>query len=150
MKRLLITATSLILTVNTSLALAADGIKVYNIWTTPTVPGASVAAAYMHIKSAKPVKLVKVESPLAGVTEIHLMDMQDGIMRMRAVDGVQVLPKQVVELKPGGYHVMLMMLKQPVNQGDKVPLTLTFEDAAKKQTIMRVVAKARARGSRDH
>ena len=150
MKRLLITAAALILTVNTSFALAADGIKVYNIWTMPTVPGASVAAAYMQIKSAKPVKLVKVESPLAGVTEIHLMDMQDGIMRMRAVDGVEVLPKQVVELKPGGYHVMLMMLKQPVNQGDKVPLTLTFEDATKKQSVMRVFAKARARGSRDH
>ncbi len=150
MKRLLITAVALILTVHTSLALAADGIKVYDIWTTPTVPGASVAAAYMHIKSAKPVKLVNVESPLAGVTEIHLMDMQDGIMRMRAVDGVEVLPKQVVELKPGGYHVMLMMLKQPVKKGDKVPLTLTFEDAARKQTIMKVNAKARVRESSDH
>ena len=150
MKRLLVTAAALILAVNTSFALATDGIKVYDIWATPTVPGASVAAAYMQIKSAKPVKLVKVDSPLAGVTEIHLMDMQDGIMRMRAVDGVEVLPKQVVELKPGGYHVMLMMLKQPLKQGDKVPLTLTFEDAARKQTIMRVDAKVRTKSSHGH
>ena len=128
-------------------AFAADSAKVYDAWVRDTVPGAMVSAAYMRIKSDAPVKLVKAESPVAGVTEIHKMEMKDGIMKMNAVDAVEVVPGKVVELKPGGYHIMLMMLKGQIKAGGKVPLTLTFEDAGKKRTVIKVEAKVQARDS---
>jgi copper(I)-binding protein len=131
-------------------AFAADSAKVYDAWVRDTVPGAMVSAAYMRIKSDAPMKLVKAESPLAGVTEIHKMEMKDGIMKMQAVDAVEVLPGKVVDLKPGGYHIMLMMLKDQIKAGAKVPLTLTFEDASKKQTVIKVEAKAQARDVQEH
>lgn len=129
---------------------AADHVKVYDAWVRDTVPGAMVSAAYLHIKSDAPVKLVKAESPIAGVTEIHKMELKDGIMKMQAVDAVEVVPGKVVDLKPGGYHIMLMMLKDQIKAGTKVPLTLTFEGAGKKQTVIKVEAKAQARDAQEH
>lgn len=129
---------------------AADSVKVYDAWVRDTVPGAMVSAAYMRIKSDAPVKLVKAESSVAGVTEIHKMEMKDGIMKMQAVDAIEVVPGKVVDLMPGGYHIMLMMLKDQIKSGGKVPLTLTFEDAGKKQTVIKVEAKAQARDAQEH
>ena len=148
MKRLSIFAA--LLSLATAAAFAADSVKVYDVWARDTVPGAMVSAAYMRIKSDARMQLVKVESPVAGVTEIHKMEMKDGIMKMQAVDGVEVLPGKVVDLKPGGYHIMLMMLKDQIKAGAKVPLTLTFEDASKKQTIIKVEATAQARDAQEH
>jgi copper(I)-binding protein len=148
MKRLSIIAALQILTAGG--AFAADSVKVYDAWARDTVPGATVSAAYMNIKSDAPVRLVKAESSIAGVAEIHKMEMKDGIMKMQAVDAVEVLPGKVVELKPGGYHIMLMMLKDQIKAGGKVPLTLTFEDAGKKQTVIKVEAKAQARAEQEH
>lgn len=125
-------------------------LKVFDVWARTTVPGASVSAAYMHIKSAKPMKLVKAESPVAGMTEIHQMSMKDGVMNMSAVDAVEIPAGKLVDLKPGGLHVMLMQLKQPIKKGEEVPLKLTFEDAAKKTIVLDVKAKAQEKDSGSH
>lgn len=129
---------------------AKTEVKVFDVWARTTVPGASVSAAYMHIKSAKPMKLVKAESPVAGMTEIHQMSMKDGVMSMSAVDAVDVPAGKLVDLKPGGLHVMLMQLKQPIKKGDEVPLKLTFEDAAKKTVVLEVKAKAQEKDTHSH
>ncbi len=147
MKRLSLNAA--IFSLATGAAFAADNVKVYDAWARDTVPGAMVSAAYLRITSEAPVKLVKVESPVAGVTEIHKMEIKDGVMKMQAVDAIEVVPGKVVDLKPGGYHIMLMMLKGQIKAGGKVPLTLTFEDAAKKQTVIKVEAKAQARDAQE-
>ena len=76
---------------------------------------------------------------MAGVAEIHEMVMQDNVMKMRRVDGIALSKGKPLELKPGGYHVMLMDLKQPLKAGEQVPLTLTFEGAAKGKTITKQV-----------
>jgi len=125
-------------------------LKVFDVWARTTVPGASVSAAYMHIKSAKPMKLVKAESSVAGMTEIHQMSMKDGVMNMSAVDAVDIPAGKLIDLKPGGLHVMLMQLKQPIKKGDEVPLKLTFEDAAKKTIVLDVKAKAQEKDSSGH
>jgi len=131
-------------------AFAADNVKVYDAWARDTVPGAMVSAAYMRIQSDAPMKLVKAESPVAKVTEIHKMEMKDGIMKMQAVDAIEIVPGKVVELKPGGYHIMLMMLKDQIKAGAKVPLSLTFEDASRKQTVIKVEARAQSRDAQEH
>lgn len=129
---------------------AKTEVKVFDAWARTTVPGASVSAAYMHIKSARPMKLVKAESPVAGMTEIHQMSMKDGVMNMSAVDAVDIPAGKLVDLRPGGLHVMLMQLKQPIKKGDEIPLKLTFEDAAKKTIVLDVKAKAQEKDSGSH
>lgn len=96
-----------------------------------TPPGAKSTAVYMTIenKGKEPDRLLSAKSPAAGIVEIHEMKMDGGMMQMREVKDIVVAPGATVELKPGGYHVMLMDLKQPLKQGDTLPVTLRFEKA---------------------
>ena len=125
-------------------------VTVANAWAKTTVPGGKVSAAYMDIKSSAPVKLLKAETPIAGNVEIHNMSMNDGVMEMKAVEAIDVPANKTVSLKPGGYHVMLMMLAASINQGDSVPIKLTFEGADKKLFTVDVKAKAKESSSADH
>ena len=117
--------------------------SVSNVWIKTTIPGSTVSAAYMQIKSAVPLKLVKAESSVAGIVEIHDMKMNDGVMEMKALDMLEVPVGKTIELKPGGVHVMLMRLKKPIHRGDKIPLTLTFEGTRKGPVVVRLDATAR-------
>jgi periplasmic copper chaperone A len=91
------------------------------------------------------VKVVAVSSPLATDVEIHEMKMEDGVMKMRAVDALPLPAGQAVALKPGSYHVMLMGLKSPIKAGDAVPLTLTVEGADKQRSTVEIKAQARSK-----
>ena len=84
----------------------------------------------MTITARENTRLVGVASPVAGVAEVHEMKMDNGVMKMRAVEGGLALPAgKAVELKPGGYHVMLMDLKAALPKGSTVPVTLLLKDA---------------------
>ena len=86
--------------------------------------------AFMKITSKDGARLVSASSPVAGVTEVHEMKMDGGVMKMRALqDGLDLPAGKTVELKPGGYHVMLMDLKSTLTKNGTVPLTLVFKDA---------------------
>jgi periplasmic copper chaperone A len=126
---------------------AADTVQVTDAWARATVPGQKVAGAYMRIVSAVDVRLVGVASPVAGSAEVHWMKMEDGTMRMRAIDALDLPAGQVVELAPGGYHIMLFRLKQPLDAGERVALTLDFETAAGKKLQVPVSAEVRARAA---
>lgn len=128
-------------------ATAAEPVQVTDAWARATVPGQKVAGAYMQIKSAVDAKLVGVTSPVAGSAEVHWMKMEDGTMRMRAIDALDLPAGQVVELAPGGYHIMLFRLKQPLDAGERVALTLDFETAAGKKLQVPVSAEVRARAA---
>ncbi len=129
---------------------AKDAPKVFDVWVRSTVPGASVTGAYMHIKSKNALKLVKVETPLAGMTELHQTTMKDGVMNMSAQDGIDIPAGKLVDLKPGGLHVMLMQLTQQAKKGDTVPLKLTFETADKKPLVIDVNAKVQDKDAAAH
>jgi periplasmic copper chaperone A len=103
-------------------------------WSRATPSGAKVAGGYLTIenKGTTPDRLVSGTGDIAGKVEIHEMAMNNGVMTMRPLDkGLVIEPGKTVKLAPGGYHVMLMDLKGPLKQGDKVPLTLEFEKAGK-------------------
>jgi periplasmic copper chaperone A len=125
-------------------------LKVFDVWAKTTVPGGSVSAAYMHIKSGKPLKLVKAESSIAQTVEIHDMKMNAGVMQMKAIDAVEIPANKLVDLKPGGMHIMLIKVNKPINKGDQVPLTLTFETADKKTFTRQVMAKGQEKDSGGH
>jgi periplasmic copper chaperone A len=111
-------------------AVAAPPVDIQGAWARATVPGQKATGAFMTLTASEGAKLVGVESAVAGVAEVHEMTMEGNIMRMRAVQGGLDLPAgKAVELKPGGYHVMLMDLKAPVAKGATVPMTLVFRDA---------------------
>ena len=103
-------------------------------WSRATPGGAKIAGGFLTIenKGAAPDRLISGSGDFAGKVEIHEMAMNNGVMTMRPLDkGLAIEPGKTVKLAPGGYHLMLMDLKNPLKQGDKVPLTLEFEKAGK-------------------
>ncbi|RZI78090.1 MAG: copper chaperone PCu(A)C [Variovorax sp.] len=108
----------------------AAPVEVRDAWVRQTVPGQSGTGAFMKLTAPAGARLVGAQTPVAGVAEVHEMKMEGDVMKMRAVQGGLELPAgRTVELKPSGYHVMLMNLKQPIAKGATVPMTLQFEDA---------------------
>jgi copper(I)-binding protein len=106
-------------------------VEIEKPWTRATAPGAKVAAGYMIIrnKSASPERLVGASSPVSARVETHVHIKDGDIMRMREVKGLDIPAKGSLELKPGGAHLMFVELKQPLKEGDKVPVILRFEKA---------------------
>jgi copper(I)-binding protein len=103
-------------------------------WSRATPGGAKIAGGYLTIenKGTTPDRLVSAAGDIAGKVEIHEMAMNNGVMTMRPLDkGLVIEAGKTVKLAPGGYHVMLMDLKGPLKEGDKVPMTLQFEKAGK-------------------
>ena len=107
-------------------------VKVDKAWARATVQGQKGTGAFMSITASEGTKLVGLSTPVAGVAEVHEMKMEGDVMKMRAVPGGLDLPAgKTVELKPGGYHVMLAGLRKPLKQGESFPLQLTFERAGR-------------------
>lgn len=119
-------------------------VAVMDPWVRGTVPAQKATGAFMQLKSAKDAALVGVTSPIAGIVEIHQMKMEGAVMRMGAVPRLELPAGKVVDLKPGGYHVMLMDLKQPIGSGTTVPLTLRFEDAKGAKSVLDLRVPVRA------
>lgn len=110
--------------------LYAQSVDVKDAWVRTSVQGQKATGAFMKITAKDGAKLVAVTTPAAGVAEVHEMKMDGDIMKMRAVQGGLDLPAgKTVELKPGGYHVMLMDLKAALPKDSTVPMTLVFKDA---------------------
>lgn len=107
----------------------AQTVEVKDAWVRTTVQGQKATGAFMKITAKEGAQLVAASSPVAGVTEVHEMKMDGNIMKMRAVPVLDIPAGQTVELKSGGYHVMLMDLKAPLLKDSSVPLTLVFKDA---------------------
>ena len=112
----------------------AGDLVISQAWSRATPNGAKIGAGYLTIenKGATADKLVGVSGDVSPRIEVHEMSMNNGVMKMRPVDGgLTIDPGKTVKLGPGGFHLMIMDLKNPLKQGDKLPLTLQFEKAGK-------------------
>jgi periplasmic copper chaperone A len=131
-----------------SLMLAAAAAQaqttVKDAWVRGTVAGQKATGLFAQITSAGGGRLVSAASPLAGMVEIHEMAMDGNVMKMRAVNAVDLPAGKMVELKPGGYHVMLMDLKQELKVGESVPVTLVVEGPGGKRESIEVKAPVKA------
>ena len=125
---------------------AAAQVTVSDAWVRGTVAGQMGTGAFMKLVSPTDVTLVGAASPAAKIVEVHEMKQEGGMMKMNAVDRLPLPAGKSVELKPGGYHVMLMDLARPLKEGDVVPLTLTFVDKAGAKQTVEVKAAVRALG----
>jgi len=124
-------------------AAQAQGITVSGAWVRGTVQGQTATGAYMQLRSADGATLLGADSPDAGIVEIHEMRMEGNTMRMRGVDKLELPAGQAVELKPGGYHVMLMDLKAPLKKGDTVPIKLKVRSKSGQTQDVEVKAEVR-------
>jgi periplasmic copper chaperone A len=101
-------------------------------WSRATPPSAPTGAGYLSVKNTgtTPDRLLSVSSPAAGAVQVHDMKMDGSVMRMRELDGpLEIKPGETVTLKPGGFHMMLVNLKHPLEQGNTVKATLKFDTA---------------------
>jgi hypothetical protein len=127
-----------------ALSAAANAqVEAKNVWARATVQGQLGTGAFMTLTAKEWVRLVGAASPVAGVVEIHEMAMQGNVMRMRAVEGIDLAAGKPLELKPGGYHVMLMDLKRALKPGERIPVELRFETKDKKQFTLPLEAEVR-------
>jgi copper(I)-binding protein len=149
LRRILLAGTAAVIATS---ALAHDyelkALKIDHPFARATPAGAKVAGAFMTIQNTGTTadRLVSAASPVAGVVELHEMTMEGNVMKMRAVPGIEVPAGGKAELKPGGYHVMLMDLKGPLVEGKDIPLTLRFEKAGS----VDVKVKIESKGSTGH
>jgi copper(I)-binding protein len=125
---------------------AAAAVTATDAWVRGTVPAQKITGAFLTLQSSEDAKVVAVSSTASKTAEIHESGMEHGTMRMKAVDSVALPAGKRVELKPGGYHVMLVDLTRPLAAGDMVPLTFTVEDSRGKRSTVEVKAEVRALG----
>jgi periplasmic copper chaperone A len=113
----------------------AGDLVITQAWSRATPGGAKVGGGYLTIqnKGATADRLIGASAETAGKVQVHEMSMSsNGIMTMRPVEGGLVIePGKTVKLAPGGFHLMLLDLKGPLKQGEKLPVTLEFEKAGK-------------------
>lgn len=121
-------------------------VRVAGAWARPTLPGQPVGGGYLTLRSDRADRLLGGSTPLAARVEMHMMALRGDVMAMRPLDTIELPAGQAVELAPGGQHMMLVGLKRALNIGDKVPLTLRFEQAGEVRVEMTVALRAPAAG----
>jgi copper(I)-binding protein len=111
------------------------GISVEQSWARASTPASKTAAAYMTIinNGGIAVRLVGASTPVAEAAQFHIENADNGVMRMRQVSAIDIKPGARFSFKPGGTHVMLIGVKEPLREGQMLPLTLDFEKAGKVQ-----------------
>ena len=135
-------AMAILFSLSATATIAAD-VEIKDAWVRGTVTGQQATGAFLEITSKAGAVLVGASSPAAAVTEIHEMKMDGGVMKMRPVARLELPAGQTVHLAPGGYHVMLMKLKQPLKKGESIPLTLQVEGPDKTVQTIEVQAEVR-------
>jgi copper(I)-binding protein len=119
-------------------------VNVSSAWARSTVPGQGGTGAFMTLVSRDGGKLIGAASPVAGVVELHEMAMENNVMKMRAIPSLDLPAGREVQLKPGGYHVMLLDLKRPLKVGEKVQIELRLETRDGKRVTQPVEVEVRS------
>ena len=124
-------------------ATALADVTVKDSWVRGTTPAQKATGAFFEITSSDAGALLSASSPVAGVVEIHTMKMEEGVMKMRPIQKLDLPAGKSVKLQPGGHHVMLMELKQQMKKGDVVPITLKVEGKDKQVQTIEIKAEVR-------
>jgi periplasmic copper chaperone A len=122
-------------------------------WARATPPTAPTGGAFLTVTNTgtTPDRLISVKSAAAETVQVHEMKMEGNVMRMREISGgLEIAPGATVTLAPGGLHIMMMGLKAPLKQGDKVPVTLVFEKAGSINVELAVVALGASPKEHEH
>jgi hypothetical protein len=138
-RRSLLACAALVLALSTAApAIAQSPPKVEGAWARPTVAGQAGGGGFLKITSATADRLVSASAPISKTVELHTMQMDGNVMRMREIPAIEIPAGQTVELKPGGLHVMFIGLTQTLDNGASFPLTLRFEKAGEVKVDVQV------------
>ena len=118
-------------------------VDVSSAWARATVPGQMGTGAFMTIVAKDGGRLIGAASPVAGVVELHEMSMENNVMKMRPITGLDLPAGREIQLKPGGHHVMLLDLKRPLKAGEKVKIELRLETRDGKRVTQPVEVEVR-------
>lgn len=121
-----------------------DSIEIKNQWVRASNDGQDVSAAYMTIVSNEDTSLIAIDSDVADVIEIHSMSMENGVMKMRMLDTLDLIADKPTELSPGGFHLMLFDLKKPLAAGKEAHFTLHFKNKAGQEKTISVTSPIKA------
>ena len=121
-----------------------DSIEIKNQWARASNDGQDVSAAYMTIVSNEDTSLIAIDSDVADVIEIHSMSMENGVMKMRMLDTLDLIAGKPTELIPGGFHLMLFDLKKPLAAGKEAHFTLHFKNKAGQEKTISVTSPIKA------
>ncbi|HEY8607864.1 MAG TPA: copper chaperone PCu(A)C [Noviherbaspirillum sp.] len=149
MKLHLILAAALLAAASAAIA----DVTVKEPWVRGTVAAQSATGAFMQLTASRDIRLVAARSPVAADVEIHEMRLENDVMRMRRIEGIDLPAGKQVDLKPGGYHLMFTGLKAPLREGDSVPVALVFEKEGQPRQTLDLVLPVRAlhnRGGHGH
>ena len=117
--------------------------KIEAAWARPTVAGQAGGGGFLKITGgAAADRLVSGNAGVAKAVELHTMEMDGNVMRMRQIDAIEVPAGQTIELKPGGRHIMFVGLTKTLKNGDHFPLTLRFEKAGEVRVDVKVITQA--------
>ena len=119
-------------------------IEIKNQWVRASNDGQDVSAAYMTIISNEDTSLIAIDSDVADVIEIHSMSMENGVMKMRMLDTLDLIAGKPTELSPGGFHLMLFDLKKPLTAGKEAHFTLHFKNKAGQEKTISVTSPIKA------
>src|SRR3954453_21025061 len=125
------------------------GVEITDAWARATPGGAENGAAYLTLVAPAGDRLTGVASPAAPKAQLHEMTNDQGVMKMREVPAIDLPPGKPVTLKPGGLHIMMMGLKDPLLPGQSVPLTLRFEKSGTRE-VSAAIGKVGAMGPETH
>jgi|JI9StandDraft_2_1071091.scaffolds.fasta_scaffold290634_2 copper(I)-binding protein len=116
------------------------GIKIENAMIKNIPPASSTTAGYMLIKNEtnKDINLLKAESDISKVVELHTVNMENGVMKMRQVKSILIKANSSIELKPGSFHIMFIGLKSPLKKDEKKKIRLVFDNGQKENLEMQV------------
>lgn len=120
-----------------------------NAWVRASVPGQQVGAAYLEISSLRAAALVDANCSVAAAAELHAMSHEDGVMKMRSLERIDLPAGRTVKLAPGGNHIMLLGLKRQLKAGETVGLTLVLQHPDKTRTRVQISAPVRS-GTASH
>jgi hypothetical protein len=131
MKPILLAIAMLVAVAGGAPAQTSGAITVQSVWARATPPGAKTGAAYLVLmnRGTAEDRLIGVETPVAAMAGLHTEIMDHGVMKMRPLNSVELKPHAQAMLQPGGKHIMLMGLKQPLKRGEHFPMTLRFAHA---------------------
>ena len=132
----------LALAVTAAAASAQGAPRVEEAWAHPTVAGQAAGGGFVKITSPVADRLIAARTTAAKAVELHTMQMDGDVMRMRQVPAIDLPAGKTVELKPGGLHLMLMGPTKPLAEGASFPLTLRFEKAGEVTVDVKVTARA--------
>lgn len=142
MKRLLIaTAITLLSPLAMAQTATTGPLSIEHVWARSSAASSQNAAVYLTLSNhgKTPDRLLTASTPYASQTQIHRSSVENGVMQMREItDGIAVQPGKTVKFAPGGLHIMLLGLKQPLKSGEHFPLSLRFDKAGERQVEVKV------------